>query len=229
MKMKEGQFFVLEGTDGSGKTEQFKLLLKRLKKERHETKVFDFPQYGKPSAYFVEKYLNGKYGGWKEVGPYKTSVFFAVDRYDIVPWLLKWIQLGKIAASNRFVPANMGHQGAKIDNRVDRIKFWKWVYNFEYGIMGIPKPTITIILHVPAKIAYNLIAQKSQRKYLGKKKRDIHEKSIDHLQKAEQAYLEMVKTFPKDFVVIECAQEGKLLSIEAVHELVWNIVEKHLK
>ena len=73
---------VIEGTDGSGKGTQTKLLSEALKKKGVKFEITDFPQYNTPSAFFVEKYLNGGYGSLDEVGPYKASFFYALDRFD---------------------------------------------------------------------------------------------------------------------------------------------------
>ncbi len=80
--MKKGKFIVIEGTDGSGKTTQFKLLYDRLIKEKVKIETTDFPQYDNFSGAFVAKYLRGEYGTADEVGPYRGSIFYAVDRYD---------------------------------------------------------------------------------------------------------------------------------------------------
>ncbi|MDD5626211.1 MAG: hypothetical protein PHG83_03530 [Patescibacteria group bacterium] len=223
---KKGLFIVLEGTDGSGKSEQFNRLLKRLKKLGHNIKTVDFPQYGKSSAYFVEKYLTGEYGGWKEVGPYKASLFYALDRFDISAQIKKWLKQGNIILANRYVASNLGHQGVKIKNKNTRHNFFKWINDLEYGILGIPRPDINFFLHVPAKVAYKLVAKKGAREYLHGKKRDIHEQDIKHLQQAEKNYLEIVKFFPKDFLLIECASNNKLLSREEIEEKIWKAVSK---
>jgi thymidylate kinase len=41
--MSVGKFFVIEGTDASGKSTQFKLLADRLVSEGYDVVVFDFP------------------------------------------------------------------------------------------------------------------------------------------------------------------------------------------
>ena len=61
IKNKIGKLIVIEGTDGSGKATQSKLLIRRLKKEGYAVKLLDFPQYGKPSCGAVEKYLKALY------------------------------------------------------------------------------------------------------------------------------------------------------------------------
>ncbi len=226
--MRKGKFIVLEGTDGSGKTEQFSRLVKRLRERGHTPKTVDFPQYGKPSAYFVEKYLRGEYGTLEEVGPYQSSLFYALDRYDIAAKIRKWLAQGKIILANRYAASNLGHQGVKIKTRAARKKFYKWINDLEYKILDIPKPDLNIFLHMPAKIAYRLIDRKDARLYLRGKKRDIHEKDVNYLSRAEKIYLEIVKLFPKDFIVIECAPKKKLLSIEEIAKKVWKIVKKRI-
>ncbi len=225
---KRGKFIVIEGTDGSGKGTQFKLLVSRLKKEGRRTTTFDFPQYNKPSSYLVREYLNGKYGSADEVGPYKASVFYGVDRFDISPFIIKCLKEGKIVVSNRYEESNRGHQGGKIRSKAARKKFYNWVQEFEYDILGIPRADFCIILHVPAEIAQQLVDQKEKRKYLKGKKRDIHENDLNHLKHAEAVYLEMARMDPKHFVVIECVKDGKLLSREEIHEKVWKVVRRRL-
>ncbi len=222
-------FIVLEGTDGSGKTEQFKRLAAKLITDGYEIATFDFPQYGKPSSYFVREYLNGRYGGWEEVGPYKASLFYAMDRFD-VGWQIKNVLAeGRIVISNRYVGSNLGHQGSKTTNDAERKKFFEWDYDLEYNILGIPRPDLNIFLHMPAVIAQALVDQKGAREYVGGAKRDIHEADINHLKNAERAYLEIAKLFPNDFKLVECMESGKLLSIEKIHEKVWVIVHEALK
>ncbi len=226
MNTKKYPFLVIEGTDGSGKTVQFNLLVERLKKNKIPVATADFPQYERHSSFFVKEYLNGKYGTWKEVGPYKTSLFYAMDRFDAGSRIKKAVEDGKMIVSNRYVASNMGHQGAKIERDSERMKYFGWLYNLEYEIIGIPKPNKTIILHVPAKISQQLVDKKGKREYLGGVKRDIHERDIKHLLRAEKTYIGMAKMFPNDFILIECVPEGKLLSINEIHDKIWDVVVK---
>ena len=225
-----GKFIVIEGTDGSGKGEQFKRLIARLP-AGYPFETVDFPQYDEPSSYFVREYLNGRYGTLEENGPKRASLFYALDRFDVARKKMKgWLGEGKAIIANRYVGSNMGHQGTKFDTREDRAVFFKWLYDLEYGIMGIPKPDLNIILHVPAAIAQKLVDQKSAREYLKDKAgRDLHEENLGHLEKAERVYLELAELFPQNFTVVECAPGGTLLSIEEVHEKVWVVAKKVLE
>lgn len=222
--MKKGKFIVIDGTDGSGKATQTELLVERLKKEKLKVKVFDFPQYGLKSAGLVEEYLNGKYGDAKSVGPYRASIFYACDRYDASFKIRKFLEKGYVVVSNRYVTANMGHQGGKIADAKKRKKYFDWLYDLEYGIFEIPKPDLNIILHVDAAIAQKLVDNKGQRGYT-KKKRDLHEKDLKHLRDAEKVYLEIAKTM-KNFKLIGCTEKKCIMTREKISEMVWNEAEK---
>ncbi len=225
-----GKFIVIEGTDGSGKTEQFSRLLLRLP-EGFSVKTIDFPQYEEPSSYFVREYLNGAYGPLEdeEAGPRRASLFYALDRFDANEKRLgKWLDGGTTVIANRSVGSSMAHQGGKIRDRRRRQEFFNWLYDLEFGICGFPRPDLNIILHVPAEIAQELVDRKAARDYIGGKKRDLHEGNIEHLRHAEKVYLEIAELFPENFTLVECAPDGKLLSIEEVHEKVWDIAKKTL-
>jgi dTMP kinase len=227
--MKKGKFIIIDGTDGSGKATQTDLLVKKIRQSGQSVKVFDFPQYGKKSAGLVEEYLNGQYGSAREVGPYRGSIFYACDRYDASFKIRKYLEEGKIVISNRYVTANMGHQGGKIVNFKERKKYFDWLYNLEYGIFGIPQPDLNIILHVDAAIAQELVDNKNVRNYIrGKKKRDLHEKDLKHLRDAEKVYLEIAKTM-KNFRLVSCTEDNHIMTREKISELVWKEVKKVLK
>ena len=213
-------FIMIEGTDGSGKSLQTELLVKRLREERKRVEQISFPQYGERSAALVEDYLNGKFGSAQEVGPYRASILYAVDRYTASKKISAWLKESAIVVANRYVTSNMGHQGGKIKNTEKRREYFAWVYDLEYNIFGIPKPDINIILHVPAEIAQQLVDKKGEREYLHGKKRDIHEDDLRHLKDAEEAYLQIAKMFP-EYTVVECMDNGKLLPQEDIQDKVW--------
>jgi len=227
----KGKFIVFEGLDGSGKSTQSNLLSKRLKAEGFKVEKIDFPQYGKKSAGLVEEYLNGKYGSAKDVGPWVASLFYACDRYDASFLIKKWLKRGRIVISDRYVASNIGHQGGKIKNKKQREKYLKWLHELEYEIFNIPRPDITFILKTSPKLSKKMAPEihesekrKKRKKYLGKKIRDIHEKDIHHLTQALDSYLDAARIFPKDFQIIECIENGKLISIEEIHKLIWQKV-----
>ena len=91
-------------------------------------------------------------------------------------------------------------------------------------MLGIPRPDLTLILHVPARIGQGNVDQKAMRAYLSGATRDVHEADVSHLERAAQTYREMCALFP-GFKLIECAPGGRMLSIPEVHELIWEHVQ----
>jgi len=223
----KGTFIVIDGLDGTGKGTQTKLLIERMKKEGYSVETKDFPQYGQKSAGPVEEYLNGKYGTSKEVGPYRGSILYAVDRYDASFEMRKWLKDGTNVVCNRYVSANLAHQGGKIDNQAERQKYFDWNTSLEYDLFEIPKPDVNIFLHLAPEIAQTLVDKKGHRDYIGGSKRDIHEADLDHLKDTEKVFLQLTEIMPNAHLV-KCAPENKLLSRETIHEMIWEIVKKHL-
>jgi len=217
-------FIVIDGTDGSGKATQSRLLVERLKKEGFEVATFSFPQYGAKSAGPTEEYLAGKYGSAVEVGPYRGSFFYAIDRYDASFKIRAALSEGKVVVSDRYVGSNLGHQGGKIHEAEERLKFFKWDDDLEHNLFNIPRPDINIVLHVPPEISQKLSDSASKNGV----SHDIHETNFQHLKDAETAYLEIVNIF-ENFKLIECVENGEYLSPEKIHEKVWQIINPILK
>jgi thymidylate kinase/thymidylate synthase ThyX len=222
-----GSFIVIEGSDGSGKGTQFELLRQRLEKEGYQVASFDFPQYEQPSSFFVKEYLNGRYGSSEEVGPYTSSLFYALDRFQAAPAIRQAMADGKVVLCNRFTGSNMGHQGTKFDNAEERRGYFLWLDNLEFEMLKIPRPTRSYVLKVPAQIAQKLVDKKTERSYTAKK-RDIHEADLSHLQRAVEVYDDMCRLFPKDFVSLDCTKNGQLKSIEDIQEELWTLVQPDL-
>lgn len=219
----EGKFIVIEGTDGSGKATQVELLAARFKKEGFQVEIIDFPQYENPSSFFVQKYLQGEYGTADEVGPYCSSLFYALDRYDKSFEVKKWLSQGVNVIANRYVSSNMGHQASKIENIVERDKYLKWLENLEYEICNISKPTQTIFLYIPPEIGQKLVDQKSVQVYRKGMKRDIHEADIEHLKNASDAYFYVSDKY--NWTIINCTKNNKVISREEIHELIYNSIK----
>lgn len=226
MSIKPGKFIVIDGTDGSGKGTQTDLLVTALKASGVPVIVTDFPQYGKPSAYFVEKYLRGEYGAADAVGAKRASLFYALDRFDVADQMRQWLQEGNCIVSNRYVSASMGHQAGKIKDVQARDDFLKWLDDLEYNICGIPRPDAIIFLYVPPEVGQQLVDEKGARAYTRGKQRDIHEADINHLKDASEAYKYVADTF--GWKTVSCAPNGAMRTREDIHQEVLRLVEQLL-
>lgn len=213
-----GKFFVIDGTDGSGKATQTKLLVGRLIESGRTVDTVAFPRYGKKSAGPTEEYLAGAYGDPTKIDPRVGSMFYAVDRFAASVDIRPWLEAGHVVVADRWVSSNMGHQGGKIADSDQRRAFLRWNDELEYGLFKIPRPDLTVILHVPAEIGQQLANQRDGQG-------DGHQKSLRHLQHAEATYLEIAGMDPARFKLVECVRDGRLLTREDIHDLVWRIVQ----
>ena len=225
--MSQGLFIVIEGSDGSGKGTQFTLISDKLKAQGYDIATYDFPQYDQPSSYFVREYLNGNYGSADELGAYTPSLFFALDRFQAAQSIKRDLAAGKIVLSNRFIGANLAHQGQKINDEAEKTRYYEWLYDLEFNILGIPKPDVNVVLLVPAAIAQQLVDQKAARSYTDKK-RDIHEADLNHLTRAVAAYEKLCQQFPEQCIAVQGVQDGELLPIPEVTDRIWEHIEPML-
>lgn len=216
----KGKFFVIDGGDGSGKTEQARLLVARMRSEKLAVGEISFPRYETPTGNVVKAYLEGAFGEPTAIDAKQASTLYAIDRWAAFKQgVFAGLTEGEHLVANRYVASNMGHQGSKFDAVEDRRAFFAWNDALEHGTFGIPRPDLNIILHVPAEISMRLITSRGNAQ-------DGHE-TLAHLKRAEATYLEIAASFP-GFVLIECVRNGELLPMPAIHELVWNEVQKHL-
>jgi dTMP kinase len=213
----KGKLIVIDGPDSVGKTTQTELLLKRLRKAGYKTAVVSFPRYGKESAELAEEYLKGTFGSADKLGPYIPSFFFALDRFAAAPEIKKALSRGEILVSNRYVTASMAHQGLKIRNQAQRQKFYSWLMDLEYNVLGLPKPDVNVFLHMPYRISQRLMKNRK-----GKKK-DIHENDLSHLKRAELTFLEIAKKYK--YPVIDSAPKNQLLKPEQINDLLWQTLK----
>jgi len=220
---RQGKFIIIDGTDGSGKATQANLLVERLEKNHYPTFKMEFPQYGQKSAGLIEEYLRaGKYGSAESVGPYRASIFYACDRYDASFKIRQALAENRIVISDRYVTANMAHQGGKISDPQERKKFFIWLEELEYGIFEIPRPDLNIILHVDTEISRNLI---DHRVHDSGAKRDLHEADLEHLKHAEQVYLELAQIMPRT-ELIECVENNQIMTRERINDILWHTIMK---
>ena len=86
--MKRGKIILIEGTDGSGKKTQTKLLYDRLISQGILCKIISFPRYDTPTGRIIsECYLGkGKESSWfvnpPKLNPKVSSLFYAADRLE---------------------------------------------------------------------------------------------------------------------------------------------------
>lgn len=212
-----GKLIVIEGTDGSGKSTQFKLLQQRLSRENHIFKCLEFPRYAEPSSALIKLYLGGEFGSHPtDVNCYAASTFYAVDRYASYKqdWG-QWYEEGGLVLTGRYTTSNAVHQASKEEGQ-KQTEFLKWLYEFEYGLLGLPKPDLTIYLDVPTDFTEQLMRRREQDTHTTA---DIHEKDTAYLAACRRTGRAAAAYY--GWTVIECVRDGAMRSIEDIHEEIY--------
>ena len=212
---RKAPFIVFEGSDGSGKTTQAKLLVKNLVKNKISHKHISFPRY-LDSAWgaMVRRYLNGDFG---KLDAYLASMLYAGDRFSAAPEIRKWLAEGKLVVCDRYVASNIGHQAGKMEKVSDQNKFIKWLEKLEYEENKIPREDLVIYLNVPVEVSRRLMSTR--------KKADIHEDDKKHLDHAFSVYSRIAKV-RKYWSKIDCTNKGRLLSPDETHVKVLEVLRK---
>ena len=215
-----GKLIVIEGTDGSGKSTQFKLLTSRLEAENLAFQKLVFPQYAEPSSALIRMYLGGAFGTKpSDVNAYAASAFYAVDRYASFKKVWgQWYEAGGLIVSDRYTTSNAVHQASK-EPVEKQPEFLKWLYDFEYAKLGLPCPDLIIYLDVPTDFTE---AMMRRREADTNTKADIHEQDMDYLATCRRTGKAAAEYY--GWTVIQCVKDGAMRSIEDIHEEIYRHV-----
>ena len=220
-----GKLIVIEGTDGSGKSTQFRLMSEHLQKDGVDFKHLVFPRYNEESSALIRMYLGGQFGSKpSDVNAYAASAFYAVDRYASykMDWG-QWYDQGGLILSDRYTTSNAVHQASK-EAGPARQEFLKWLYEFEYDKLGLPRPDLIIYLDVPTDFTEKMLRGREQATNT---KADIHEKDMEYLATCRRCGKEAAAYY--GWKVIRCVKDGQMRTIEDIHQEIYAAVKQCLE
>ena len=220
-----GKLSVIEGTDGSGKTTQFTLLSKRLQARGVDFRTMDFPQYSEPSSALMRMYLGGELGSKpSDVNAYAASTFYAVDRYASFRKVWgEYYKNGGLMLSNRYTTSNAVHQASK-EPEAQWDDFFRWLYDFEYVRLELPQPDLVLYLDVPTELTEGMLRKREEKTHTHA---DIHEQNMDYLRLCRKTGLRAAQYY--NWSIIRCAENGKMRTIEDIHNEIFALVRKCLE
>ena len=215
-----GKLIVIEGTDGSGKSTQFRLLTQRLTNEGKNFQKLVFPQYKEESSALIRMYLGGEFGTKpSDVNAYAASTFYAVDRYASYKKVWgQWYEQGGLVLSDRYTTSNAVHQASK-EPEEKQGNFLKWLYEFEYDKLGLPCPDLVIYLDVPTGFTEKMMRS---REAATNTSADIHEQDMGYLATCRRTGKAAAEFY--NWTVIDCVRDGAMRSIEDIHEEIYRHV-----
>ncbi len=212
---------MIDGTDGSGKATQVKLLVERLAKEKVRVKTIDFPRYeANTLGKLIREALDGKHGDFKGLDARIASVLYAADRYESSRDIRGWLERGYTVVADRYASSNQLHQGGKISDPGERKEFLGWLDHLEHSVFGIPRPDLIVYLHVPIEISTVLI---ERRAAVSGRALDQHEADTRHLSDAQASALSIVGE-KNNWVKVDCSENGEILPRERIAEMIFEEV-----
>jgi len=212
---------VFEGIDGSGKSTQFDLLCERFSAEKRDFRRIRFPRYEEPSSSLIRMYLGGEFGNDPDaVNAYAASSFFTVDR--IASFLQDWKEYygsGGLILTDRYTTSNAIHQGAKLP--IDkREQFFKWLYEYEFELVGLPKPDFVIYMDIDA---HQSSMRLSRRQSQTGTSADIHEQDIAFLDQSAKSGKQAADYY--GWHKIKCFDGDVERSVDEIHAQVYNLLQ----
>ena len=223
----KGTIISIEGTDGAGKHTQQQLLAKTLKSQGYEVFEQSFPNYESDSSAPVKMYLGGEFGASANcLDAYQASTLYAVDRMCTYKKSIEpHYENGEIILFDRYVQSNFIHQCSKIEDEDEKQEFIAWEEDFEYNLLGLPRPNIVFFIEMPVEKSLELARSRADYKTGGKK--DIHEEDPTHLQKSYDNGLNLAKKL--GWTIIHCVDENNnIKSIDAIHAEIMTHVKAYL-
>ena len=216
-----GKIIEFEGLDVSFKETNAKALADYLRKKGYMVSVISFPRYNAESSYFVQKLLDGSYG---YVKPEAIHKMYALDRFDYIKMnnVESRLESGEWFIFDRYVGSSMLYQTADIEDSKKRIEMQDEIANYEYEVLGIPKPDLVIAMYSTLDLIIQKISEKD--------KTDEFERNIKFMRQVLNIYDQLISINNWEPVMIFNIEDGiyKFRTKKEILDDVIEIVNKKL-
>jgi len=190
------------------------MMCERLSKENREFKRLVFPRYDEPSSALIRMYLGGDFGDKPDsVNAYAASSFYAVDRY--ASFVQDWrdhYNNGGLILTDRYTTSNALHQGAKVSTD-HRERFFQWLYDYEFNLIGLPAPDLVIYMDIEAEFAETRLRRRETETDTNA---DIHENDMTYLCNSAESGKQAAALF--GWHKIPCMRDGIERDMNDIHD-----------
>jgi dTMP kinase len=184
--MQNGMFITFEGTDGSGKTTQIKLMEKHIREMGYNVVLSREPGGTKVSELIRDLVLDPKN---TEIVPLTEMILYAASRAQHVAQVIKpAVEAGKIVICDRFVDSSYAYQGC--GRGVDL----KMVADVNRVAIDGMSPDITFFLDIDPEIALKRRINATGADRIEQEKIDFHRRVYSGYKKLALLYPDRIKT-----------------------------------
>lgn len=198
----------IEGIDGAGKN----TLVRRIGQELGVTvELLAFPRYEESvHAQLAQEALYGRMGDLTD-SIYGMATLFALDRHGAVERLRAAKDSRELLILDRYVASNAAYSAARLgdDSIMD------WVYELEFGRLGLPRPDLQVFLDTDVSLAASRAQSRADAD--ATRERDEYEKNASLQADTAAAYRRLAE---KNWAGRWLATRDTDMIVEAVKELV---------
>ena len=170
----------IEGIDGAGKNTLVRALTSRI-----DASTLTFPRYGTSiHAQLAARALHGQMGDLVD-SAHGMATLFALDRYGAREVLDRYADSDEVLLLDRYVASNAAYTAARLKDDAA----FDWVYDLEFGQLGLPVPHLQVLLETSVDEA-SIRAQKREA-YDATRTRDAYEKDGELQDRTFAAYQQL--------------------------------------
>ena len=212
--MSKGRFISFEGTEGSGKSTQIKLLAERLKALGHTVRVLREPG-GTPIGEEIRHTLKHSTQN-HAMTPEAELLLMNASRAQLVREIIRpALEAGEIVLCDRFYDSTIAYQGYGRELDLEKIKL---VIDFA---VGPTRPHLTLFLYVPQDVSEERLRSRQTNLPFIR----------DRFEEADRKFFERVAT---GFAAVVASEPGRIKFVngtqptEQVCARIWELVENIL-
>ncbi len=216
-----------EGSDGAGKATQTNMLAEYFEAQGKKVARLSFPRYGETvGGKLLQEVLKSERAenyDYSKADPMVASLPYAMDRYESKKHIEDLIENNDVLIFDRYVESNLLHQGGKYATDEERVAFAKFLFNLEYGTLGLPNPQLTVYLTLPFEVTMKRALSRAEK---AGGQVDHVEKDDNYVRQGHEAGLFYAKHF--GWRLVDCVEEGRELTPVEVHHKVIEMIKPNL-
>jgi dTMP kinase len=214
--MSKGRFISFEGTEGSGKSTQIKLLAERLKALGHRVRVLREPG-GTPIGEEIRHTLKHSLQNHAMTAEAELLLMNA-SRAQLVREIIRpALAAGEIVLCDRFYDSTTAYQGH--GRELDLVQV-KAIIDFA---VGDTRPQLTLFIHIPAEVAAQRLASRQQTLPLALQRDRFEEADKKFFERVAAGFAAVAASEPQRVKFVNGAQPP-----ENVCTKIWELVENVL-
>lgn len=202
----KGKFITFEGSEGSGKSTQSKLLLKYLKRKGYDAIFLREPGGTELSEKIRKILLDCKNHSMSAVS---EMLLYMASRAQLVMQVIQpALMQGKIVICDRFLDSTLAYQGYGLGMEINLIK-----NAGRFVTQGI-KPDLTILLDLPLKKGLSYRKERQDR---------IEQRPLAYHFRVRRGYFKLAKLEPKRIKIVK-VDKNKFITQDKIRKLVSDVL-----